>query len=393
MANYNHFKANFGSFEKSLNTNQNFFRFIHASDLHLGSHQYRNEYRSDDFIRAFQEILEHAISYHIDFILLGGDVFTSLEMLPGKLNKIVNMLKNFYEYTENSILIIAIEGNHDIRKFSRGVRFKQRGQSWLKFLANLGLIILLDADLQATPKEMFKPYNFETCKGGKVKIKNAVIYGTRYLGETPISYLSKIRKGIYNTDGMFHILLQHFGIEGQMKNVPGICIDKIQHLRHRIDYLALGHFHKQFVLDGWIYNPGSSEAACAIDSSFKRGIFLVEVIGKEKYIKKVQMIRLNNRNHLWETIFCSNNIKTKIELYKYIIRKLKISLNNLDPDIEPSNYKMPILYLILKGSKPSNSCKINVKELSKSIISEIPIVDVRIFQKFTNSSKLLDKYL
>ncbi|MFX1316985.1 MAG: exonuclease SbcCD subunit D [Promethearchaeota archaeon] len=393
MADNNHFKVNFRCFEQSLNTPQTSFKFIHASDIHLGCHQYRNEYRSDDFIRAFQEILQLAISYRVDFILLGGDVFTSLEMLPGKLNKIVNILKDFFKYTKNSILIIAIEGNHDIRKFSRGARFKKRGQSWLKFLANLGLIIVLDADLQATPKEMFKPYNFETHKGGKVKVKNAIIYGTRYLGESPISYLSKIRKGIPNTDGMFHILLQHFGIEGQMKNVPGINIDKIQHLRHRIDYLALGHFHKQFILDGWIYNPGSSEAACSIDSSFKRGVFLVKVIRKEKYIKKVQMIRLNNRKHLWETIFCPNDIKTRIVLYKYIIRKLKISLNSLDPNIEPSNYKMPILYLILKGSKPSNSSKINVQELSKLILSEIPVVDVRIFQKFTNSSKPLDIYL
>ena len=43
--------------------------FIHASDIHLGSHQYRNEYRANDFIRAFQEILNLSISSKADFIL------------------------------------------------------------------------------------------------------------------------------------------------------------------------------------------------------------------------------------------------------------------------------------------------------------------------------------
>ncbi len=116
-------------------------KFIQASDIHLGSHQYRNEDRANDYIFAFEEILSLAIIHRVDFLLLGGDVFTSLEMLPGKLTKIVNLLKSFKKVTKNQILIIAIEGNHDIRKFSRGQRFKQRGQSWLKLLSSLGLII------------------------------------------------------------------------------------------------------------------------------------------------------------------------------------------------------------------------------------------------------------
>jgi hypothetical protein len=53
---------------------------------------------------------------------------------------------------------------------------------------------------------------------------------------------------------------------------------------------------------------------------------------------------------------------------------------------------MPILYLILKGSKP-HSYKINEKELSKLIIENIPVVDVNIYQKLKNTSNLLDQYL
>ena len=95
-------------------------KFIHASDIHLGSHQYRNEDRANDFIHAFEEILTTAVLHQVDFILLGGDVFTSLEMLPGKLTRVVNLLNSFKNETNDRILIVAIEGNHDIRKFSRG---------------------------------------------------------------------------------------------------------------------------------------------------------------------------------------------------------------------------------------------------------------------------------
>ena len=65
------------------------FSFIHASDLHLGSHQYRNEERATDFIDALKQILYLARFHGVDFILLGGDIFNSLEILPGKLTEIV----------------------------------------------------------------------------------------------------------------------------------------------------------------------------------------------------------------------------------------------------------------------------------------------------------------
>ena len=101
----NQFEVKFGNYQK-LTNHTNITRFIHASDIHLGSNQYRNEFRADDFIRAFEEILELGIIHNVDFILLGGDVFTSLEMLPGKLTKIVSMLKNFKSFTNKSILYL-----------------------------------------------------------------------------------------------------------------------------------------------------------------------------------------------------------------------------------------------------------------------------------------------
>ena len=375
-------------------TTQNMVKFIHASDIHLGAAQYRNEYRANDFIQAFREILELALKHCVDFVLLGGDVFTSLEILPGQLMKIVKILKDFKEFTMGSILIIAIEGNHDIRKFSRGIRFERRGQSWLKLLNSLGLIVLLDAELEAPSEEIFRPYDFDTKKGGKIQIKNVVIYGTRYLGEKPISFLSKIRKAIVKNNALYNVLLQHFGIEGQMENVPGVKLEDIQHLQHRINYLALGHFHKQFIIGDWIYNPGSSEAVCSMDNSFKRGVFLIEISKElQEFVKKAKIFRLINRKYIWETIQLNFEYRNKNNLENFIINKLNSSLKYLNCNINPSNPQMPVLLLLLKGKQPSKLCKINEKELRRKICNIFPVVDVRIYNKFEIILRTLDNYI
>jgi DNA repair exonuclease SbcCD nuclease subunit len=373
---------------------QEIVKFIHASDIHLGAAQYRNEYRAHDFIRAFQQILELSIKQKADFILLGGDVFTSLEILPGLMTKIVDILLNFKIATKGSILIIAIEGNHDIRRFSRGFRFEKRGQSWLKLLNRLGLIVLLDSEVDLPLDQMFKPYNSKTREGGKIQIKNVVVYGTRYQGETPVSILSKIRKAIIKKKGIFNILLQHFGIDGQMTNVPGVKLKEIQHLHHRVDYLALGHFHKQFIIENWIYNPGSSEAVCSIDNSFKRGIFLVKILKNLGNLEKeVENLRLNNRKYLWETINFKYEIRNNNEVENYIIKKLESSLKYLTYDLSSSHSQMPMLYLILKGFEPIKPFKIHEKELRQKICDIFPVIDVRLYRKFKNPLKTLDSYI
>jgi len=360
-------------------------KFIHASDIHLGCYQYQNGHLANDYILAFEEILSLAIIQRVDFVLLGGDVFTSLDMLPGNLIKIIDLLVEFKNKTINSIPIIAIEGNHDIRKYSRGKKF-ERGQSWLKIISRIGLIILLDADLESSTDQMYLPYDFKTQKGGKIQIKDVVVYGNKYIGEKPIEYFPKIRDAIIKDDGLFHVLLQHFGIQGQMKNVPGVELKIVRTLKDRVNYLALGHYHKQFIIDGWIYNPGSSEAACSLDSLYERGIFLVE-FNQNKFSKiKVKKIQLNNRKRVWKKVIFPIQFNRFENIVIFIIKKLK-------SDLSLSTNCKPILYLVLKGQKPKKFSKFDQKSLCKRILECFSLEDVKIFQKFTNSIKTLDSYL
>lgn len=118
----------------------------------------------------------------------------------------------------------------------------------------------------------------------------------------------------------------------------------------------------------------------------------MEILKKsEGFAKKVKIIRLINRKYIWETIHLNFEIRNKKDIELIIIDKLKSLLINLDGTIHPTNPRMPILYLLLKGIKPS--CKINEKDLRKNICDTFPIIDVKVYQKFRKSLKTLDKYL
>jgi hypothetical protein len=131
-----------------------------------------------------------------------------------------------------------------------------------------------------------------------------------------------------------------------------------------------------------------------MDNSFKRGIFFVEITKEfKKFAKKVKMIRLKNRNYLWETIYLNYDFRNKKKIEAFILEKLSSSFIHLNNDIHPSNPQMPKLYLILKGKEPNKLCKISEKELKVKICGIYPIVDVQIYQKFEKSLRTLDNYI
>jgi hypothetical protein len=61
----------------------------------------------------------------------------------------------------------------------------------------------------------------------------------------------------------------------QMHGLPTRA--QLEPLHGLVDYLALGHVHKPYELDGWIYNPGSTETWSAEESAWDRGFYVVEV--------------------------------------------------------------------------------------------------------------------
>ncbi|MEJ2249141.1 MAG: metallophosphoesterase [Candidatus Lokiarchaeota archaeon] len=293
-------------------------------------------------------------------------------------------LKKYYLCSK--IPIICIEGNHDLRK--PPYRFKgKRIYTWLGYLNDLGLIILLDGNFDDRDENIYPEFNFKTRKGGKSTFNDAVIYGNRYLGNKFLQYLPKISNAIPKNDGLIHILIQHLGIEGQMINVPGIKLEILNALKEKVDYLALGHYHKQYTIGEWIFNPGSSDASCILDFNLKRGLFLVELFknSKGRCEKKIKMLKLHNRAHLTEIIYVNKFFLHKEQYYNFILMDLKkrIRIERVKDEFQ----KQPVLILILRGIKPSEQCKINKRHLRNLICNIFPFIEVKIYYKFNKEIK------
>jgi len=82
------------------------------------------------------------------------------------------------------------------------------------------------------------------------------------------------------TEGIeYRLLMMHTGLEGIVPRIQGLpSMSQFQPLRSWVDYLALGHVHKPYEFDGWMYNPGSTETCGAEEAAWEdRGYYFVEI--------------------------------------------------------------------------------------------------------------------
>jgi len=84
-------------------------------------------------------------------------------------------------------------------------------------------------------------------------------------------------------------------------------------------------------------------------------------------------------------------VRKKEDLELIIIDKLFNYLRNNNEKLHPSNPRLPLLYLVIKGAKPL--FKVSEKDLREKICKNLPILDVRIYQKYSEFLKTLDQYL
>lgn len=230
--------------------------FVHIADLHLGYRQYDLDERFRDFGRSFKAVALQAIEARADFVLIAGDLFHSRNINAPtyfQAHHVLSLLK------EAGIPCVAIEGNHD-RAFVRD------GMSWLEALESQGLLRLI------RPSEGKLVNNY-------VDIGGARIFGLCYAGASTSRIIPDIVREIAEINAgnrpAVTVLMMHTGIEGQMKgNIIGeTSYEDIHKLREVVDYLALGHYHSAYELDGWVYNPGSPDTCSLAEVGDAKGYY------------------------------------------------------------------------------------------------------------------------
>lgn len=251
-------------------------RFLHLADIHLGFDRYGSKTRTLDFYYALVDVFErYALAAQVDFVLISGDLFEHKAVAANVLSQAKSAIAML---TEANIPVIAIEGNHDNLPYGTKT-------SWLRHLVDWDNVILLEPEDSAEEaKDIFQPWNPETHRGGYVDLDCGVrVFGSRWYGASAPQAIQRLAEGIKALpSGPAHqVMMFHHGLEGQIARYSGALRYKdLSPLKDAgVDYLALGHIHKNYELEGWIFNPGSLEANSVAEarSQMDRGVYLVEI--------------------------------------------------------------------------------------------------------------------
>lgn len=251
--------------------------FIHVADTHLGYEQYGVRERFNDFSRAFWEIVEDALVRNVDFMVIAGDLFNkrAIDALT-----LIHAIEGLKKLRDRNIPVIAIEGNHDRSYYRDGI-------SWLQFLCYQGYIKLL-APVMQNGEPQLTPWSSDTMLGSYVDLLDGQlrVYGLPWQGAATSRTLEGMAQALKaaQTDEderqiRYRLLMMHTGVDGIVPRVQGLpTMAQFQPLHEQIDYLALGHVHKPYEFDGWMYNPGSTETCGAEESQWEdRGYYYVEI--------------------------------------------------------------------------------------------------------------------
>jgi len=245
-------------------------KFLHIADVHLGCTRYQLPESPRDFYEAWIDVLQrYAIDEQVDFVLMAGDFFHKRSVPPETMNYAfagLSLLK------DAGIPVVAIEGNHD-------QKHTDSDYSWLRSLADWGLIILLEPTIE-DHKIVYLAWGEETRRGGFVDLGNARIFGSDWYGASANWAMPMLVDAIKanRREGAFHILMLHTDVEGhQTHPMPALSISALRELRDVSSYVALGHTHKNYSIDNWAFNPGSLEITSIDEYRETRGAYLVEV--------------------------------------------------------------------------------------------------------------------
>lgn len=313
-------------------------RFLHVADVHLGCRRYNLEERTKDFFRAWYDVIaNHAIPHRVDFMLIAGDFFDRRNIDPQAMNHAIAGLELL---KEASIPVVAIEGNHDQRD-------AVSDHSWMRSLSSWGYIKLLEPKPDPEGGFQLVPWDEEDRAGSYIDIAGARIIGTHWYGASATAAIPMIADALRTAraEGRFNILMLHTDVEGQTNRpIPAVPVAKLKELKQLVNYLALGHTHKRFDLDGWAFNPGSLEPTSIDEYKEERGAFLVEV--DEAGSMKIEHIREYVQRPFQRLSFDVSGAEDAETVYRGVMQVIEREARpHVDGDEEPA----PIIEITLRG--------------------------------------------
>src|SRR5712692_8292712 len=251
--------------------------FMHIADTHLGYEQYGVRERFNDFSRAFWDIIDDALYREADFLVIAGDLFhkRAIDALT-----LIHAIEGLKKLKAKGIPVIAIEGNHDRSYYREGI-------SWLQFLCHEQYLMLLNPRMR-DGAPVISPWEQSAMAGSHIDVLDGKVrvYGLPWQGAATARSIEGMAQALEaarveeEAAGIeYRLLMMHTGVDSVVPRVQGLpTMAQFQPLRRHVDYLALGHVHKPYAFDGWMYNPGSTETCGAEEAAWEdRGYYFVEI--------------------------------------------------------------------------------------------------------------------
>ncbi len=330
-------------------------KFLHISDIHLGCDLYHieNDERMRDYGRAWGDCIGIAIDEKVDFLLIGGDLFDKKTPSPRAMIQAISALTDLQN---KNIPAIAIEGNHD--NLSNGKQY-----SWLHTLSEMKLIKLLESEFYTSQEGVLhfqmNHWDEENNRGQFIDIGDARIFGTSWLGASVEKMFPNLVDVIKENqrENAFHILMLHTELEGEnISPFPLLNIATLNTLKPFIDYVALGHIHKHFVIDNWAFNPGCLEITNISEAKNQHGALLVEV----NQDKKISYTLLENYfRRPFHRVRVAVDGKIPEEIYE-------VSLEIVRKQVDLTEIK-PIIEIIFEGHLGFKSSELEVNKILEEV--------------------------
>ena len=287
-------------------------KFIHCSDLHLGSRfvgiftedsQLGKKMVSSTF-DALEKIVQKANSEVVDFVLFAGDIFDDSDETPYTRNRFVDAISRI------KAECFIVYGNHD---------YKRKWENEIPLPSNAHVF---GGDVGRFTYPLNNP---------NAEIE---IFGISFTQKTCYENLAAKITG--NKD-YFSIGLVHCDLDGEDRSVYAPC--KVSDLLNKnIDYWALGHIHKRKLLHKekpLILYPGNTQGR-NIKETGEKGAYLITV--QDKRIKKAEFFKTSVID--WCEIQLEINSETK--------------LSDLIDELKEKTVEGSFLKIIIEGSGPLN---------------------------------------
>lgn len=245
------------------------FKFLHLSDTHLGYVQYGLPERAVDFAKSLAAALRHGVDEKVDFILIAGDFF---EKKNPDSTSFLHAIQTLSIPRDAGIPVFVIAGNHD-------KAYYDQESCWLDVLNADDHCHLLSHDVDPDGNLKLVPWKSSSKTGSYWEHPTLPvrILGVPHLGSHTASLIPRIAAEVPR-DRRYNVLMMHCGIHGQISgDTDSVAIGDFAPLKGKVDYVALGHYHKRFQIDGWIHNPGGTENRSISETRDPHGYVIVDV--------------------------------------------------------------------------------------------------------------------